>query len=471
MSLDWLSVTQQAQLTASGEVSARELTQHSLDAIARRNADMKAFVTVLFDAALAQADALDAEFARTGRPVGPLHGVPIAIKDELNVRGVITGMGTNAVAKPAADDCEAVRRLREAGAVIVGKTAMSEFGQWPLTETTTNGYTRNPWNRLFSVAGSSGGTGAAVSSGMVAAGMGADGGGSIRLPAAWCGLVGLKPQRGRVSTSPNHALWRGLGVLGPLTRTVADSALLFDTLASHLPEDKYEAQPWDEPLTTTIQREPEKLRILLAEATPESAGIKLEAQTRAALHKVADALAGAGHIVDEGSLPAYKPGLTMTGQMAAGVRDEYKLIDSVSKLEARSRQAAMIYKAAGFLAAGAERRADALATQVFKVFDDYDIVLMPTIAHPPLLVGQLDGASVLGAIRASLPIIAYTAIWNVLGNPAVAVPSGFTANGLPLSVQLAAAPNREPLLLQVAAQIERLLPWSHVHPPVVTPGL
>lgn len=464
MSLDFLSVTEQAQLVASAQISAGELTEHSLHQIARHNADMKAFLNVMVDDALAQADELDSQLARTGVPVGPLHGVPIAIKDELHVRGVRTTLGTNAVSRPADEDCEAVRRLRAAGAVIIGKTAMSEFGQWPLTETTTNGYTRNPWNRAFSTAGSSGGTAAAVASGMVAAGLGADGGGSIRLPAAWCGLFGLKPQLGRVSTSPNRSLWRSLGVLGPLTRTVEDSALLYDILASHLPGDAYQAKPWDEPLMATLARNPGRLRIMVAEQTAEGSGPALEAQTKAALHRVADILSDAGHRVEDGYLPEYKPGLTMTAQMAGGVYDELKQIDSVRQLEARTRQAVMVYRPASLLAASAERKAKELARQVFTVFDNYDLVLTPTTAHPPLPVGQLDGKGLLRTIPISLRIIAYTAIWNVLGNPAAAVPAGFTANGLPLSVQLVAAPNNEPLLIQVAAQIEQAMPWADRHP-------
>jgi len=462
MNLRYLSVTEQARLVASGEVSARELTQHSLDVIARYNPDMKAFINVLVDEALTRADELDAELARTGQTVGPLHGVPIAVKDEYAVRGVRTGYGTNCTRHPAPADCEVVRRLREAGAIIIGVTAMPEFGQWPLTESVTHGYTRNPWNREYSVAGSSGGTAAAVASGMVAAGLGGDGGGSIRLPSAWCGLFGLKPQRGRHSLAPDTNLWHGLGVVGPLTRTVADSALLNDIMASHLPSDLYQAEPWAEPLTSAITRDPGQLRVLLAE-NPAS-GPKPDPLTRAALGAMGKLLADAGHHVEIGSLPKYAPGLAMIGQMAGGVSDEIKKLDIPERLEARTWHARRLYNVLGKAAPGAERKGEALAAQFNTVFSRYDVLLTPTIPTPPIPVGRLNGIGILGAITASLPITAYTAIWNVLGNPAAAVPAGFTPDGFPLSVQIVSAPHNEPLLIQLAAQIEKLAPWDNRHP-------
>ena len=464
MAARFQSVVEQARLVATRQVSARELTRRSLDLIARHNADLGAFVHVMVDEALAQADALDAKLAADGVPVGPLHGVPIAIKDEFDVRGVRTSLGTNAVSRPAAADCEAVRRLRAAGAIFVGKTAMPEFGQWPFTESTTYGYTRNPWNRAYSTAGSSGGTAAAVASGMVAAGLGGDGGGSIRLPASWCGLFGVKAQRGRISVAPNRTLWRALGVTGPLTRTVADSALLFDVLAGSLPSDAYPVQPWPQPLSESIKHDPPKLRVLLAEK-PAGPGPAPEAQTRAALHRVGRLLADAGHQVDEGALPKYAPGLAMIGQMAGGVTDELKLIDSVGRLEARTRRAVDLYRLLTPLAAGAERHGAELARQMFTVFDTYDLILTPTTPCPPMPVGQLDGRGLLRTVLAALPLTAYTSIWNVLGNPAAAVPAGFTPDRLPLSVQLVGAPDSEPLLFQVAAQLERLQPWADQTPP------
>ncbi|MDR1710820.1 MAG: amidase [Propionibacteriaceae bacterium] len=456
--LAFTSVIEQARLVADKQCSARDLVQHSLGVISRLNPDLRAFTQVFADAALAVADSLDA-----GPVTGPLHGVPIAVKDEIDVAGYRTCFGTNAVTHIAKSDAEVVRRLREAGAIIIGKTAMPEFGQWPFTESTANGYTRNPWNRMCSTAGSSGGTAAAVASGMVAAGLGGDGGGSIRLPSSWCGLFGVKSQRGRISAAPNPSLWRALGVSGPLTRTVADSALLFDVLASHLPTDRFAAEPWDRTLSEAVTQDPGPLRVRVIEDPPDG-GPKAEPQTKEALRAVGVALAGLGHDVATGGWPPYKAGFMMTAQMAGGVIDELAAIDSVKGLEKRTRRALLLYRILNALSAKAETDAAAAGEVFFKVFDEVDVILTPTTYRHALPVGQLDGLGVLATSRVSLPISAYTSIWNVLGNPAAAVPAGFSRDGLPLSVQIATAPNREPLLFQVAAQIEKALPWADRKP-------
>ena len=464
-SLDYLSVTSQAELLASGQVSAVDMTQHCLETIARYNADMKAFINVLVDEALTRAASLDTALAKAGQPVGPLHGVPVAIKDEFAVRGVRTGYGTNAARGPAPDDCEPVRRLRAAGAIIIGVTAMPEFGQWPLTESATHGYTRNPWNRDYSTAGSSGGTAAAVASGMVAAGLGGDGGGSIRLPAAWCNLFGLKVQRGRHSLAPDKNVWRALGVVGPLTRTVADSALINDVLASHLPTDQYDADPWPESLTASLRRDPGRKRILLAEKPADGSNPRLDPQVRAALHRVGQLLADAGHHVEVGIIPRCKLGMSLLGQIAGGVTDEIDRIDA-RRLEARTRRFIPLYRMARPLAESSERKGAELARKFWPIFDQYDLLLTPTTLTPPVPVGRLDGRGIFGTIAAALPLTTYTATWNVLGNPAAAVPAGFTADGLPLSVQLVGAPHKEPLLVQIAAQIEAAMPWADRQPPL-----
>jgi amidase len=462
INLDFTSVIEQARLVADKQCSARDLVEHSLARIARLNPDLRAFIHVFVDESRAAADELDAIQASTG-VVGPLHGVPIAIKDEIDIAGYRTSFGTNAVTHTAPVDAEVVRRLREAGAILIGKTAMPEFGQWPFTESNSNGYTRNPWNRMYSTAGSSGGTAAAVASGMVAAGLGGDGGGSIRLPSSWCGLFGVKCQRGRVSVAPNAALWRALGVCGPLTRTVADSALLYDILASHLPTDAYQAEPWPQTLTEALGEDPGPLRIRVLEAPP-AGGPKLDPQTSGALHAAASALAGLGHTVSEGPWPSYKPGLMMMGQMGGGVVDELKSIDSIKGLEWRTRGALPLYRLLNLVSKKAESDAVKAAESFFKVFSEVDLLLTPTTYRHALPVGQLDGLGSVRTAAAALPIVAYTSIWNVLGNPAAAVPAGFSADGLPLSVQLVAAPNAEPLLFQVAAQMEKALPWDDVHP-------
>ena len=219
----------------AGETTARSETEAALARIADADRRLNAFSVVLADRALAEADRRDAALAAGEQP-GPLHGVPLAIKEEIAVAGTVTTYGGRGNSTPATADAELVRRLRAAGAVVVGKTRMPEFGAFPYTESDAHGHTRNPWDATRSPGGSSGGTAAAVAAGLVPAGIGGDGGGSIRIPSACCGLFGLKPQRGRVTTAPEPHLWWALGTAGPLTRSVLDSALVYDVVRGNVDE-------------------------------------------------------------------------------------------------------------------------------------------------------------------------------------------------------------------------------------------
>jgi len=239
--LYFAGVATQAAMIRSGEVSARELTDALLDRITTHDRSLNAFTELLGEQARTEADTRDTARARGGE-LPPLHGVPIAIKEEIDVAGQVTTFGGRANHTPAAQDSEVVRRLRDAGAVIIGKTSMPEFGQWPFTESVANGITRNPWDTSKSTGGSSGGTAAAVAAGLVPAAIGGDGGGSIRIPAACCGLFGLKPQRGRVSCAPHDHLWWALGTAGPLTRSVLDSALIYDVIHGSTNVDRFAAE-------------------------------------------------------------------------------------------------------------------------------------------------------------------------------------------------------------------------------------
>jgi amidase len=203
----------QARAVAAGETTAVDLVEAALARIEQHDPLLNAFTRVLADEARVEAAARDAWQAR-GKPLGALHGVPVAIKDEYDVAGTVTSYGGDANRTPALRDGEVVRRLREAGAVVVGKTVMPEFGAWPFTEPRRFGATRNPWVPGHTPGGSSGGSAAAVASGMVSVAIGGDGGGSIRIPSACCGLFGLKPTRGRVSTYPSTNLWGALGTVG-----------------------------------------------------------------------------------------------------------------------------------------------------------------------------------------------------------------------------------------------------------------
>ena len=454
-----------AAATTSGDVSARELTEACLARIDAANGRLNAFTNVMRDKALAEADARDRSRA-DGRELGPLHGVPVAVKEELDVAGEVTTFGGRANVSPASRDAESVRRLREAGAVVVGKTAMPEFGQWPFTESAANGITRNPWDTDRSTGGSSGGTAAAVASGMVPFGLGGDGGGSIRIPSACCGLYGLKPQRGRVSSDPNDHLWWALGTTGPLTRSVMDSAIVYDVIRGTLPGERFSA---DEPYSSFVDavRAPfEPLRIAWS-TKPVTLGVRPDPENVAAVKATVELLASLGHRVVEVD-PGYPdPTAAFVPQFFGGVRAEADLVEHPGRLERRTRETLRLGRwVRPAVVEWALRQGEKVAEKTNRIFDAYDLLLTPVIAPRPPEVGALDGVGTVGAALRSMPMIAYTALWNVTGNPAASVPAGFGSDGLPLAVQLVGRPGDEPTILTVSAQLEKARPWADTRPVV-----
>jgi amidase len=461
--LEFATVIQQRTWVAAGTVTARDLVEHSLARIAALEPVLNAFAAVRAAEARVEADALD----RATGVRGPLHGVPMAIKDENDVAGLPTAYGGASVTTLAERDSEVVARLRAAGAIIIGKTRMPEFGIWPFTESDAQGITRNPWNPERSTAGSSGGTAAAVASGMVAAGIGGDGGGSIRLPSSWCGLFGLKAQRGRVSAAPNADLWRSLGTLGPLTRTVADSALIYDVIAGSTDRDRFSARPLSGALLDAARAAaPGRLRILVSAKNP-TGGPRADAETRAALARTADVLRELGHQVVE--LDPRYPLMTAQFllQVMCGVSDEATRVEHPERLERRTRTLVSLARPFLGLGAWAERSAQARGEAFLaRLFADADLLITPTTPTPAAPVGQLTGLGFFRAMARATPVASFTSLWNVLGNPAAAVPAGFTAQGLPLSVQVVAPQNGEVALMALCAQLEQAQPWADRRPAV-----
>jgi amidase len=459
-----MTAVEQAQAVRDGAISARELAERSLATIERLDPQLNAFREVIAETALAEADARDRQ--RADGDDLPLLGVPVAIKDETDVEGVVTRYGGNSMSTPAPRDAEVVRRLRAAGAVIVGKTNLPEFGQWPFTESAAVGYTRNPWNPQYQTGGSSGGTAAAVASGMVPVALGSDGGGSIRIPSACCGLFGLKTQRGRNSSDPWPDGWRGLGVTGPLARTVLDAAVFADASRGNVATDRYQ---WGEPrisFTDAARSEPGRLRIMLSEKSAVPT-VKLDRQQRAALHATADALVALGHDVVPGEPDFGQPMLAFVPQNGVSLLEQSRAVDHPERLERRTKQNIVNGKLTPpAVVERAMRYGDEISDRVERSFEQFDLILQPTIAALPRQVGVLDGATSMEASFKSFPYIAYTYLWNVTGHPAGAVPAGFAENGLPLSAQLIAARGDEPTILQVAAQLERERPWADRWPPV-----
>ena len=457
-SLADLPASELVRRTGSGEVTATDAVEACLERIERRNPGVNAFSLVLADEALAEAARLDADLA-AGEEPGPLHGVPVAIKDELDVAGCVTTFGGRGNTTPAPRDGEVVRRLRAAGAVVVGKTRMPEFGQWPFTESVDGGVTRNPWDRTRTPGGSSGGTAAAVALGMVPVAIGGDGGGSIRIPAACCGLFGLKPSRGRVSSDPTPHLWWALGTTGPLTRTVLDSALVYDVIRGNTPGDRFTAREPVMSFGDAARLDPGPLRIGWS-TRATTRGVRLAPEHAAAVESIAQALAELGHDVHEVEPHYPDPTVAFVPQFVGGVRVEADAVEHFDRLEPRTRQ---LYRLGSWLGQRVIDRSMAVGEQVAvkanRVFDEVDVLLTPTIGPRPRRVGALDRGGVVPAALKAAPMVAWTALWNVTGNPAASVPAGLGSDGLPLAVQLVGRHGDETTLLGVAAQLERARPW------------
>ncbi|GGO52342.1 amidase [Streptomyces daqingensis] len=453
----------QAAALAAGEVTARELTERALARIAATQPTLNAFRRVREEAALAEADSADRQLARGGRL--PLLGVPVAVKDDVDVAGEPTAFGCPGDFPPKDADSECVRRLRAAGAVVVGKTNSPELGQWPFTEGPAFGDTRNPWSRDHTPGGSSGGSAAAVAAGLVAAALGSDGAGSIRIPAAWTHLVGIKPQRGRISTWPEPEAFKGITVFGPLARTVEDAALLLDVASGSAEGDLHRPAPVQ--VLPEAGRDPGRLRVALSVRPPWTATRKsLDPEVRAAVTGMAERLAELGHEVEEAE-PAYGPvGLAFVPRATAGIREWSLRAPDFSLLDARTRGAARSGKLLGGAALRAARAAEApLQRRVGKIFRRFDVVLAPTTATPPPRIGDLAHLSGWQTDRTMIAHCPYAWPWNVLGWPGVNVPAGFTGTGLPVGAQLLGPAGSEPLLVRLAAQLEADRRWFEHRPP------
>ncbi|HEX8781668.1 MAG TPA: amidase [Nocardioides sp.] len=443
--------------TTSGEVSAVAMVERSLARIVGLDAELNAFSVVLAEEARAEAAERD-EARERGEAPGPLHGVPVAVKQELDVAGTVTTFGGRANTTPAAEDAEVVRRLRAAGAVVVGKTTMPEFGAFPYTESEATGLTRNPWSPDHTPGGSSGGTAVAVATGMVPFGLGGDGGGSIRIPSACCGLFGLKPQRGRVTTAPHEHLWWSLGVVGPLTRTVLDSAVVHDVVRGNLPGDRWAAGETGS-FVEAVRREPGRLRIGWS-VRPVTRGVRPDPLHVAAVEETARLLADLGHDVREVDPRYPDPTAAFVPQFFAGIRSEADTVEHYDRLERRTRQTcrmgAWVTPRVRDWALG---QTENVSRKANRVFDQVDVLLTPALAHRPPRAGLITGRGTVRSSLAAVPAIAYAALWNVAGNPAAAVPTGIAADGLPVAVQLVGRTDDEPTLLSLSAQLEAARPF------------
>jgi amidase len=457
--LAYAGAAEQARLIRDGEVSARELTETTLARIDRLNPRLNAYRVVFHERALAEAGQADAR--RSSGQDRPLLGVPVAIKDDADVAGVPTAFGSLATSEaPKAVDSDVVARLRAAGAVVVGKTNVPELTIWPFTESLGFGAARNPWNDAYTPGGSSGGSGAAVAAGLCGVALGSDGAGSIRIPASFNGIFGIKPQRDRISLGPDHHdAWQGLAHYGPLARRVADAALFLDATADGAPEGGY-AAALAEPLAP--------LRVAVSWRTPPGAIAKLGAEQRAAIEDTAAALRELGHTVVEHEVD-YGAGAfaNVVTRYLRGIADDAAVLPHPERLEWRSRGMARMGRMIPEARVGAARRGEAaLAGRINAIFDHCDVVLLPGAAGPPFRVGELNGRGTLWTLNAAAARVPWYGVWNAIGQPAMSVPAGFDALGLPLAAQLAGRPGDERTLLRLAAQLEQARPWADRRPPV-----
>jgi amidase len=456
--LAYTGAAEQARLLAAGTVTAPALLDVYLDRIARFDRELRSYRVVLTDSARREAaaaqDRLDA-----GERL-PLLGVPIAVKDDTDVAGEVTTYGSSAHGPARTDDAEAVRRLRAAGAVILGKTSVPELMIWPFTETLTFGATRNPWNTDFAPGGSSGGSGAAMAAGLAALALGSDGMGSIRIPSTWGGLFGIKPQRDRVPLAPRDGAWCGLSVYGPIARTVEDAALFLDvTTALPAPAGGFVA---------AAARAPGRLRIALSTKAPPPLTARVGRRQRAAVREAGALLRELGHDVIERD-PDYPPSAVYAQALPRyfrGVYDDARALPRRERLDRRTRAFARIGGLVSERRLASMRAAEAGVTaRVNTIFDDVDVVITPGTATGPSRVGAYQRRGAIPTLALVAARVPFQAMFNVTGQPAAVVPWGLDGNGIPTSIQLVGKPFDEATLLSLSAQIESARPWTQRRPP------
>ncbi|WP_017721815.1 amidase [Kamptonema formosum] len=453
---------EQAQLIRSKQVSPLELVELYLERIDRLNSQLGSYFTVTAEMAIGDAKAKTEQLANTGSAseLPPFFGVPISIKDLNPVAGVPCTYGTAALRHQlAAHDDAAVARIKQAGFVILGKTAASQVGSLPYTEPAGFPPTRNPWNLERTPGGSSGGAAAAVAAGLCPVAQGSDGGGSIRGPAFCCGLVGLKPARGRVSHAPVGDYQSGISINGPIARTVRDAAALLDVMSGYVTGDPYWLPDPETPFLQATERKPGSLRIAFSTAI-EPVGEAAPACGEAVLD-TARLLQDMGHEVEAacpdftGLIEPFKV-VWQAGVGASGIPAPWLEKMTLWLLENTG-------SAGDYLRAVYQMQAISRRTVAF--FDRFDVLVLPVHMHETLRVGEWASLSPEETLEKIIRWIAPCPPFNASGQPAVALPAGFDADGMPVGVQLVGRPAAEATLLALAAQIEAAKPWNHHHPP------
>lgn len=454
-----------ARLVREREISARELVEISLSRIERLDPRLNCFREILHDLALSTASQIDASAVEAGA----LAGVPIAVKDDMPLGGHQRTRGSRSPTQPQEADAEALRRLRVAGAIPVGITRVPELMLYPWTASDAGGVTSNPWDLTRTPGGSSGGSAAAVAAGLVPAAGASDGGGSIRIPAACCGLVGMKPSRGRVSSQPLGEDWLGLSSYGALARTVSDSALMLDAMHGTITGDSHSVAPPRGTFLQAAQTPPAiPMRIAISCRLPPGAFARLSADQRRAYDQTARLLSELGHEVSEQD-PSYgMAGLDFVQTYLRGAHEQHGSLERPELAERTTRQLAAI---GGRLVPPARRarllaKRPATIARIARLWDDHEVLLTPGLATTAIAAEGAHGRSAPVAYQRMARFIPWYPVWNLTGQPAISIPAGFGDDGLPLSVQLVASHGAEETLYSLAGQIEAARPWASERPPI-----
>jgi len=446
------------------EVSPLELVELYLERIERLDPELNAYVTLDAEGARAAARA-----AEESPPEGPFHGVPIPIKDLTDTAGLRTTYSTKARRDHVPSlDAAVVRRIREAGFVVLGKTNTPEFGTIGVTESELNGACRNPWDVSRTPGGSSGGAAAATAAGLCPIAQGTDGGGSIRNPSSCCGLVGIKPSRGRVSPAPFVSGSLGLSSSGPIARTVRDAAALLDVMAGYETGDFFVAPEPERPFLAEAELVPQRLRIAVTTEPPVE--VPVDAVCVDAARGAAELLTELGHDVRDATPPwqseetiVHFIRVWQAGPATAGI-DDLSLLEPTNRALAEDARATPSPDQVV-----AVMQLQQLTRRLIAFWDDVDVVVTPTLALPPVPVGwsfgETDGDPRLVFAR-QLRFTPFTPLVNVTGQPAMSVPLHWSDDGLPIGVQLIGRPFAEATLVRLAAQLEEARPWAHRRPSV-----
>lgn len=466
-----LTALEQAAAIRAGQVSPTELVSHYLERVERLDGELGAFLTVTAGQALDQARAAtDLAAAHRKDPADPsglppLLGVPTAIKDLTATAGVRTTYGSRAFAAHVPDaDAHVVTALRAAGTISLGKTNTPEFGLGPYTDNDLTGPARTPWDLRRSAGGSSGGAAAAVAGGLVPFAHGSDGGGSVRIPASACGLVGIKPSRGRISSAP-EASPHGLAVHGVLARTVRDAAAMLDAMAGPVAGDPYWAPPLPPGQTFLGHADAEPGRLRIGRYATPASGIQIDPACLAAWDDVSSLLTSLGHDVEDIEVP-FGPEIGLHFARVWAVLSVGRDIGDEDLLRPVTRS----WRAHGRKISGA-RYADALtslqlaARRAVAATEQFDAVLTPTLGLPPQPVEFFaEDGDPAENLRRQVPFSPFTAAYNLTGQPAVSLPLHWTSDGLPIGVSLTGRPAGEAQLISLCAQLEAARPWADRHP-------